>query len=100
MTVPTQAARLLDRRHERGASRDDAAGDVAVAVEVLRRALHREVDAQRERLLVDRAGERVVDDRQRRRARGRRRRSRRMSTQRSVGLIGDSNQTSRVAIAE
>jgi hypothetical protein len=34
-----------------------------VAVEVLRRALHREVDAQREGLLVHRAGERVVDDR-------------------------------------
>ena len=74
----------------------DAAGHVAVAVQVLRRALHRQVDAERERLLVDRARERVVDDRQDAARRGRRRRSRRTSTQRSVGLIGDSNQTSRV----
>ena len=37
--------------------------DVAVAVEVLRGAVHDEVDAKRQRLLIDRARERVVDDR-------------------------------------
>ena len=43
---------------------DDAAGDVAVPVQVFRRALHRQIDAERKRLLVDRARERVVDHRQ------------------------------------
>ena len=37
--------------------------DVAVPVEVLRRAVHHEIDAERQRLLVDRAGERVVEHR-------------------------------------
>ena len=59
-----QPARLLDRRDQRLRAGDHAAGDVAVAVQVFRRALHRQIDAERQRLLVDRAGERVVDHRQ------------------------------------
>ena len=56
-------------------------------------AVHHEIDAERDRLLIDRAGERVVDDRDARRARGTRAATAAISTQRSVGLIGDSNQT-------
>src|SRR5262245_3007405 len=56
------ATDLFDRREKSRRSGHHAAGYVAVAVEVLGRALHREIDAERQRLLVDRARERVVDD--------------------------------------
>ena len=39
-------------------------GDIAVAVEILRGAVHHDVDAERQRLLIDGARERVVEDRQ------------------------------------
>ena len=39
------------------------AGHVAVAVQVLRRAVHHEIDAEGDRLLVDRAGKGVVEHR-------------------------------------
>ncbi len=51
---------LLD---DLGRSGEHAGGHVAVAVEILGRAVHDDVDAERQRLLIDRAGERVVDDR-------------------------------------
>ena len=54
---------FFDRRDEGRRPGHDAAGHVAVAVQILRRALHREVDTQRQRLLIDWARERVVDDR-------------------------------------
>ena len=47
---------------------DDAADAVAVAVQVLRRAVHDEVGAELDRPLHARAGERVVDDQHERRA--------------------------------
>ena len=59
---PHQPARLLDRRDERRRAGHHTASHVAVAVEVLRRALHGQVDPEGERQLIDRAGERVVDD--------------------------------------
>ena len=77
-------------------ARQHPAGDVAVTVEVLRGALHRQVDAQGQRLLIDRTGEGIVDARQHVRRRGTPAATARMSTQRSVGLIGDSNHTSLV----
>src|SRR5207245_6791722 len=61
---PEQPPRLLDWRHERSRTRDHSAGHVAVAVEIFCRALHREIDAEGQRLLIDRAREGVVDDRQ------------------------------------
>ena len=51
---------------ERGVARDDrAADDVAVAVQILRRRVHDDVRAERDRLLQRRREERVVDDEQR-----------------------------------
>ena len=61
---PHQPARFLDWRHQRRGTRDHAAGDVAVPVEVLRRTLHHQIHAQRQRLLVDRTRKRVIDHRQ------------------------------------
>ena len=59
-----QPPRLRDRIDEPAGPGDRAACHVAMAVQVFRRALHREVDAECQRLLVDRARERTVDDRQ------------------------------------
>ena len=73
MTPPSSRRVLPIGRQQRARSRQHPAGDVAVTVQVLRRALHRQVDAQGERLLVDRAGEGVVDARQHARRAARRR---------------------------
>ena len=59
-----QPAHLRDRRHQRLRSRQHAAGDVAVAVQVLGAALHRQIDAHRQHRLIDRARKGVVDRRQ------------------------------------
>ena len=56
--VETLGERVVVRRHE-------AADDVAVTAEVLRRRVHDEVGAELERLLQVRRRERVVDDEQR-----------------------------------
>ena len=62
------AAFWMNFSHSMSSSRDaddDAADRVAVAVEVLRRAVHDDVGAERERPLQARARERVVDDERR-----------------------------------
>ena len=92
MTPPSSRRVLPIGPSSAARAREHAAGDVAVSVQVFRGALHREVDAHRERLLIDRAGKRVVDAGEH--ARGAAGRGDgRESTQRSVGLIGDSNHT-------
>ena len=61
--APEQLPRRLQPVDERRAAGERAGGDVAVAVQVLRRRVHDEIDAESERLLIDRARERVVDHR-------------------------------------
>jgi hypothetical protein len=53
-----QAARLVDIFHQADRAGEGSRGHVAVSVQVLRHAFHHDVDAHRERLLVERAGER------------------------------------------
>ncbi len=55
--------RLLHRFEQLRRSHQRPRGHVAVTVQVLRGAVHDEIDAKRDRLLIDRAGEGVVDDR-------------------------------------
>ena len=69
-----------------------ARGDVAVPAEVLRRRVHDEVHAERQRLLVHRAWRTCCRGPRARPARGMRPRRAPMSTQRSTGFTGDSNQ--------
>src|SRR4029453_14339312 len=53
----------FQHRLDHGRRTDQGAGShVAVAVEVLRRAVHHQIDTERNRLLVHGAGEGVVDD--------------------------------------
>ena len=54
---------LFDSIDHRRRSDEHTGGDVGVAVEVLRRAVHHEIDAERQRLLIDGTGEGVVDHR-------------------------------------
>ena len=78
-TAPGTAPAAFCVKRSRSASsssstRDEPADDVAVTAEVLRRRVHDDVGAERERLLQVRRGERVVDDDERAVRRGRRRR--------------------------
>ena len=87
------------RRSRHSAWRDspadhrDAADHVGVAVQVLGRRVHDDVEAQLERPLHPRARERVVGDRERCRARGRSRRCAARSASFSSGLVGVSTHT-------
>ncbi len=56
------APHQVDLLQQRPRTGDHAGRHVGVAVQVLGGALHRQVDAERQRLLVDRAGEGVVED--------------------------------------
>ena len=88
LAAPAASVSISARRAHQRAGRD-----IAVAVEVFRGRVHDEVDAERRRLLIDRARKRVVDDGRHTSAPGTPAATRAMSTQRSVGLIGDSNHT-------
>ena len=61
--VAEHAAQIADQRTKRGGAADDAAEDVVVPAEVLRRAVDDEVDAERRGAQVDRRRERRVDHR-------------------------------------
>ena len=78
---------------------DDAADHVGVPAQVLRRRVHDDVGAERERLLEVRRGERVVDDDAARRRSCATAATAAMSTIASSGLVGVSIHTSFVVVA-